>query len=150
MEKKSLFNLKRKDLFFFSIVLLVIIFDQLSKYLIRLFKPFFDFKILKIQLIKNSGAGFGILQNKTLFLGILSLIVVFMIFYYYRKIPENNLVQVGFSLFVAGAIGNMIDRLFIGYVTDFIYFKFWPAFNIADACLSIGVILIIIFSFRKE
>ena len=54
-----------------------------------------------------------------------------------------------FALFLGGVIGNLIDRAFRGYVIDFISFKFWPAFNIADACISIAVIGLIIYFWKK-
>jgi signal peptidase II len=142
--------LKKQGLLFAIITLAVVIVDQLTKFLIRHFQPKWDLIILKIQFIQNTGAGFGILQGKTVWLGILSLIVIGIIIYNYKKIPTDKLTQIAFALFLGGAIGNMIDRLLIKYVTDFINFKFWPAFNIADACLSIAVISIIILTIRKK
>ena len=142
--------LKKQEFIFAIIALSVVIFDQLTKFLIRHFQPIWDFKILTIQFIQNTGAGFGILQGKTLLLGIFSLIVIGIILYSYNKIPKDKWMQYAFALFLGGAIGNMIDRLLIGYVTDFIYFNFWPAFNIADACLSIAAIGIIFLMLRKK
>ena len=142
--------LKKQGIIFAIITLTVVIVDQLTKFLIRHFQPKWDLAILKIQFIQNTGAGFGILQGKTFWLGILSLIVIGIIIYSYKKIPKDKWMQYSFALFLGGAIGNMIDRLLIGYVTDFINFKFWPAFNIADACLSVAVFSIIILTIRKK
>ncbi len=142
--------LKKQEYVFAIVTLSVVLLDQLTKFLIRLFQPVWDFKILTIQFIQNTGAGFGILQGKVFWLGILSLIVAGLIIYNYKHIPKENWMQYSFALFLGGTIGNMIDRLLIGYVTDFIYLRFWPAFNIADACLSIAVALIVILTLRKR
>ena len=142
--------LKKKEYIFAIVALSVIILDQLTKFLIRHFQPVWDLKILTIQFIQNTGAGFGILQGKTLWLGILSLVVTGVILYNYKHISKENWMQYSFALFLGGTIGNMIDRLLIGYVTDFIYLKFWPAFNIADACLSVAAVSIVILTLRKR
>ena len=142
--------LKKQEYIFAIVVLSVVLLDQLTKFLIRHFQPVWDLKILTIQFIQNTGAGFGILQGKTFWLGILSLIVSGIIIYNYKHISKEKLMQYAFALFLGGTIGNMIDRFLIGYVTDFIYFSFWPAFNIADACLSIAVVAIIILTLRKK
>jgi signal peptidase II len=142
--------LKKQEFLFAIIVLSVIILDQLTKFLIRHFQPVWDLKFLTIQFIQNTGAGFGILQGRTLWLGILSLVVAAIIIYNYKHISKERLMQYSFAIFLGGTIGNMIDRLLIGYVTDFIYFSFWPAFNIADACLSIAVIIIVVLTLKKK
>ena len=142
--------LNKQEFILATITLSVVIFDQLTKFLIRLFQPVWDLKILTIQFIQNTGAGFGVLQGKVFWLGLLSLIVAVIIIYNYKHISKEKLMQYAFALFLGGTIGNMIDRLLIGYVTDFIYFSFWPAFNIADACLSIAVVIIIILTLRKR
>ncbi len=140
----------KKELIFSLIVLLVIIFDQLTKYFIFKTNPNLDLKILEITLIKNTGAGFGILPNQTFLLGIVSLIVALLIIIYYKKIPKDTFPQILFASFLGGVIGNLIDRLFRGYVIDFINFGFWPAFNLADAVLTVSVIGLIVYYWRKD
>ena len=135
---------------FSLIVFLVIIFDQLTKYLVFKFDPYFGFKYLKIVLIKNTGAGFGILQGKTFILGIVSLIVAIIIIAYYKKIPKEKAFQILFALFLGGVIGNLIDRFFRGYVIDFISLSFWPAFNIADSALTVSVIGLVVYYINEE
>ena len=105
---------------------------------------------MKIVLIKNTGAGFGILKNQTFFLGIISLIVAVTLIVYYKKIPKEKISQILFALFLGGVIGNLIDRFFRGYVIDFISFSFWPAFNIADSALTIAVIGLVILYIKEE
>ncbi len=106
--------------------------------------------------IKNTGAAFGILQNGTLVLGLLSAIVSAAIFIYLlrnaRKTPA--LQRAALTLILAGAIGNMIDRFRLGYVIDFIHFQVpgfsFPVFNLADSCVVIGAGLLLLSSFFGE
>ncbi|MBI2662062.1 signal peptidase II [Candidatus Woesearchaeota archaeon] len=134
---------------FISLSLMVIIVDQLLKFLVVRFRPDWDFKILLIHFISNTGAGFGILQDKTLILAIVSLVVVLLIVFFYKKIPQDKWVQVLMGLFLGGVVGNFIDRMFRGYVIDFIDFKFWPAFNIADAMITSSVIGLVIYLWKE-
>ena len=121
----------------------------MSKFLVFKFKPNWDLAILKIQFIQNTGAGFGILKGQTFLLGIVSLIVALAVIFYYKKIPKEKLSQILFAGFLGGVIGNLIDRFFRKFVIDFINFGFWPAFNIADACISVSVIGLIIVFWKK-
>jgi signal peptidase II len=137
--------------FFFLIVPTILILDQLTKYFISLnFKLhdsyFLMSDFLSITLIHNYGAGFGILQNYRFLLVFITLLVLIGIVYYIKK-EYNTLTQftfLGLLFILAGAIGNLIDRVLYGYVIDFIYFSFWPAFNVADIMISIGVGLLIL------
>jgi signal peptidase II len=105
--------------------------------------------VLHIVNVKNSGAAFGILEGQTLFLVVTSLIGVAAIVLYYLYPPlEHGLLRVALGLQLGGAAGNLIDRVRSGEVTDFINFQFWPAFNVADASISIGVVTILWFSAR--
>ena len=140
----------KRGLLFSLITFLVVVLDQLTKYLIFKFEPYFGYRYLKITLIKNTGAGFGILQNQTLFLGIISLIVAVVLIAYYKKIPKEKISQILFALFLGGVIGNLIDRFLRGYVIDFINFNFWPAFNVADSALTIAVIGLVLYYIKEE
>ncbi|MBT6774480.1 signal peptidase II [Candidatus Woesearchaeota archaeon] len=142
--------LQKQGILFSLITILIVAFDQLTKYLILKFNPYFGYKHIKIILIKNTGAGFGILKNQTFFLGIISLIVAVTLIVYYKKIPKEKISQILFALFLGGVIGNLIDRFFRGYVIDFISFSFWPAFNIADSALTIAVIGLVILYIKEE
>jgi len=136
--------------FFALIVGLVVVLDQLLKVIIEKINPHLNLKVLEIVLVKNTGAGFGIFQGQTLFLGILSLIVAVAVVAYYSQIPKEKFPQTFFALFLGGVIGNMIDRFFRGYVIDFINFKVWPAFNLADACLTIAVIGLVVYYWKQR
>ena len=135
---------------FISLSLFVIIVDQVLKFLVLRFRPEWDFKILLIHFIPNTGAGFGILQDKTLILAMVSLIVALLIIFFYTKIPQDKWAQWLMGLFLGGVIGNFIDRMFRDYVVDFIDFKFWPAFNIADAMITSSVIGLVIYLWKKD
>jgi signal peptidase II len=91
------------------------------------------------------------LQGQTLFLIGTSVLGVAAIALYYMFPPlEHGLLRAALALQLGGAAGNMIDRIRTGEVTDFINFKFWPAFNVADASISIGVTTIIVFFLLVE
>ncbi|TDL98764.1 lipoprotein signal peptidase [Macrococcus brunensis] len=104
--------------------------------------------ILEITSHRNHGAAWGMLQNQMTFFYIITLIVLVAIIYFYRsEAPFKPVMQLGLTLIFAGAVGNFIDRLFRGNVVDFIDTKIinydFPIFNVADACLTMGVIVLI-------
>lgn len=136
-------------------ILTLVFLDQLTKRLVILkLKPIHDFPIIDnifhLSYVENRGAAFGILQGKHLFFIIMTIIVmVFIIVYYYRLPHERkyNWMRLALILLASGAIGNLIDRIRLGYVVDFLYFKLidFPVFNIADICVVIGVSILSIF-----
>lgn len=115
---------------------------------IEVVKNFFQ-----ITYIRNSGAAFGIMSGVkspwlTGFFIFISLVVTGIILFYYHKTPEDRrLALISFSLILSGATGNFIDRIFHGEVIDFLYFHwykhYWPAFNVADSCITVGVSLLL-------
>ncbi|HEX7022275.1 MAG TPA: signal peptidase II [Trueperaceae bacterium] len=107
--------------------------------------------------VRNTGAAFGIFENGTLVLGILSAVVSLAILAYLlssaRRMPRLQLIAL--TLVMSGAVGNMIDRFWLGYVRDFIHFRVpnfnFPVFNVADSCVVVGAILLLsIGLFGKE
>jgi len=139
----------RQDLTFFLIAVSVFALDQVTKAIIRATIdpgeawPDRDW-VLNIVNVSNSGAAFGILKGQTVFLVVTSLIGVAAIVLYYVFPPlEHGLLRVALGLQLGGAAGNMLDRIRTGEVTDFINFDFWPAFNVADSSIFIGVATII-------
>ena len=142
-------KIKREDYLFFSIVFTIILIDQITKFLIKRYflvnqSLFIIDNIFYFTYLQNTGSGFGLFKNSTLLLIWISVIVIGLILYFYGKLPK-----IASALILGGTIGNLIDRVFLGYVIDFIDFRIWPAFNIADSCLTIGVILLLI-SFMKK
>lgn len=143
-------NKKHQPLILFSFVtFIIVLLDQLTKYLIFRFQPNIDLKLFTLHLVKNTGAGFGLLKDQTTLLTIISLAVAAFIIYYYKKIPKKTFPQLFTALFLGGVIGNLIDRLFRKFVIDFLDFSFWPAFNLADACITVGAIGLIIWFWKK-
>ncbi len=141
----------KKEYQFFSVVTLTVVFlDQLMKEIIVKFNPQMDWSFLKIHLVTNTGAGFGILQDKTALLAMFSFLVAVVIVWNYQKIPQERFAQVCVALFLGGVIGNLIDRTFRGLVIDFIDFKFWPAFNVADMAISLAVVGLIWYSWKEN
>lgn len=133
------------------LIIIGIILDRISKsYAISHFieNPVYG-KLINLIYVENKGAAFGILQNKRLFFIILTLVVViYLLYYFIRNMKSNpNLLNLSLSLIVSGALGNFYDRLFHGFVVDFIEFSFFdfPVFNIADILVTTGSILLIIF-----
>ena len=147
--------MKNKYSLIFSAAFLVILIDQISKFIIRnsmhLSQSIPVVKnIFHITYIQNLGAGFGILQQQTLFLILVSAIVVSVILFYSKRIgKKDRLLQIIAGIVLGGTVGNLIDRIIYGYVIDFLDFRIWPVFNIADSAVTIGVILLIAYYWKK-
>jgi signal peptidase II len=132
--------------------LLVILADQLSKWWIRENldpgQSLFDAGFFRIVYIYNTGAAFGIFKNHSLiltivdFVGIAVILLLVLVWSRRWSFFDSLLVNAAIGLVLGGTIGNLIDRLSLGYVTDFIDFKVWPSFNIADSSVTVGVIII--------
>ena len=124
---------------------LVIIIDQATKYWIQSRMAYGESspvirEVFHITYILNPGAAFGILENKTWFFIAVALVLLAGVAYLYPRMPANQpMVKLGTGLLVGGAIGNLIDRVRIGYVIDFFDFRIWPIFNVADICIVCGV-----------
>jgi len=105
--------------------------------------------LFNFKLVHNYGAAWGMLAGKQVFLIVLSIVfLTLFILYYIKEKNKTWLLSVTFGFLIAGCIGNLYDRLVLGYVRDFIQFDFWqtfPVFNFADAALVVGVILFVIY-----
>lgn len=114
--------------------------------------------VLSLQYHSNTGAVWGILSGKVDFLKIFTLIILILIIFLYFKIPVGkryNPLKILTVFMIAGAIGNLIDRFFLSYVVDFIYFEIidFPLFNFADSCLTVAAIvlfLLALFYYKDE
>jgi signal peptidase II len=136
---------------FFSIALLIVIIDQLTKVWIRsnlaLGQSLLEVGFFRLTRVHNTGAAFGLFPGQLFPLTVVALVGIAVILAYaifiYRHSPflNNKLDKLALGLILGGIVGNLIDRLRLGYVTDFINFNLWPAFNIADSAVTIGVIL---------
>lgn len=130
-------------------IVVLILIDQLTKIgAVRVLKDGSDIAIwnnvFHLHYIENTGAAFGMLGGRQLFLIIVTLIIMIVMCWYYRKLPYTfwgKWARVSFVMIISGAIGNLIDRAFLGYVRDFLYFKLidFPVFNVADILVVVGV-----------
>jgi signal peptidase II len=155
------FNFKRYP-YLFLISSIIVVLDQASKWLVKLYIPLGTYSTLKaipviqpfcyLVHIQNQGAAWGILNKHSFGLGILGCIAIISIIGFHKILIENGIVylQICFGLICGGIMGNLIDRLTQGAVIDFIDIHLpgyrWPAFNIADCGISIGVTAYIIFN----
>lgn len=99
----------------------------------------------------NSGAAFGMFQNGNTVFTVLAFIVIAAIIYYYPQVEADDwTLKIAMGLQLAGATGNLIDRLMFGRVTDFISVGRFPVFNVADSSITIGVIVLMIGVLYKE
>lgn len=94
---------------------------------------------------RNTGVAFGLFQNQNLLFAVLSFLISLVIFIFFNKLTEDVwLLKLALSMQLGGSVGNLIDRLTIGHVTDFVSVGNFPVFNIADASITIGVALMIL------
>ncbi len=140
------------------LTILLVIIDQMTKYFtvqnislgeVVEFIP----NIVSLTYIRNTGAAFSILEGQMWFFYIITVIVVaFLLYYMYTEAKENKGLGFILSLVLAGALGNFIDRIVFKYVIDMIKLEFidFAIFNVADSYLTVGVILLIIYTFYDE
>ena len=142
---------------YLAVILFICIFDQGTKFLARELLsdgssvPVIN-NIFHFTLVNNTGAAFGILRDHPrLFVGIAICAIVFICWFLYKKGNELLKLEKTALCFVLGGImGNLIDRIFHGYVIDFLDFRVWPVFNVADSFITIGMILMAVSIFSKE
>ena len=147
--------MNKKNIVVFSTALFVVFLDQFTKFLIKQnFQLNHSIPIIKnifhLTYVTNTGSAFGLFKNLNVFFVFFSIIVIIVIFYYLKRVIENEKVlQFAVGLLLGGTIGNLIDRIAYGHVIDFIDFRIWPVFNIADSAVTISVILLIILLWKK-
>jgi len=150
-----------KQFQWFGISTIVVALDLYTKHLVQqafeygehlTINSFFD-----LVRYHNEGAAFSFLANaggwqKWFFTGV-SIVAVVLITYLILKNLQNKLFCLGLALVLGGAIGNLYDRITLGYVVDFLYLHYrelaWPAFNVADSAICVGVGLLLLDSFKK-
>lgn len=138
---------------------IIVVLDQWTKSLVEANVAFGDFwspwpwlaHYARIVHWKNTGAAFGIFQNFGGVFTILAIIVSLAILYYYPQVPrEDRILRLAMGLQLGGALGNLVDRITQGYVTDFISVGSFAVFNIADASISTGVAVLILGIWLKD
>ena len=148
-------NIKTK-LYFISLSIFIVLVDQFTKYLIfKNYKIYInkDFLIFKLDFVKNYGAAFNILSGSRIFLSLISIIFsILLIYLIFRKYTLNSFDLYSYSFILGGTIGNGIDRIYKGFVVDFININIinFPLFNIADISINIGFIFLLYKIFKKN
>jgi len=152
MAKQNRRLLSWRIILFFLLALSIIAIDQATKAWIEANVPlggtYWGSGFLRIIHIQNTGASFGLFQGYTPVLAVISslgaLVILFAAFMADRIFPfiDNKTGMASLGLILGGTIGNLIDRVSQGYVTDFIYLSFWPTFNVADSSVVVGVIIL--------
>lgn len=146
---------QKKYIAIFSIAFFAALADQIAKYLIAGSFRFNESlpiikNILHFTYVSNTGSAFGLFKGFNLFLTVISAIAAVIIVYNIKNIEKNNrLMQILAGMLLGGVAGNLIDRLMYGYVIDFIDFRIWPVFNIADSLITISIAGLIIYTWKK-
>ena len=149
----------KKNLPFFVLVLALVLVDQASKWMVAIHLPLYSVRTIipgffNLTHIHNRGAIFGFFSQSgsgAVFIALTaaSFLALGLVVYYFVKTPaaERSL-KVALSLIMAGALGNQVDRVARGYVIDFLDFhiknRHWPFFNVADSCITVGAVLLLI------
>ena len=144
------------------LTIVVVVIDQLTKYVasvsLEMYQPIAVMPMLNWTLMHNPGAAFSFLHDaggwQRWFFSVIAIAVSIVIVLWIKKLEKHEKWQaIALALILGGAIGNVIDRVWLGYVVDFIdvYYQHWhwPAFNIADSAIFIGVAMIITDSIRE-
>lgn len=99
-----------------------------------------DSGLFRLTYVTNTGSAFGLFPNQTMFLVLASFVGIGVLLVFYRTHPANNvMLQVSLGLQLGGAMGNLVDRVRLGYVVDFIDVGAWPVFNLADSAIVVGL-----------
>ena len=149
-------NKIQTKIFFLSLSIFIILIDQFSKFLIFYnYKLFLnkDFLLFRLDFVKNYGAAFNIFSGSRLFLSLISILFsILLIYLIFRKNNLNSFDLYSYSFILGGTIGNGIDRIYKGFVVDFINLNIinFPVFNIADISINIGFIILLYNIFKNN
>lgn len=155
----------RNDWIYYELMALVLLLDQVTKWLVVRSISLYETRVVipgffNLTHIRNRGAifgAFGQAGNRLvfLFLTLASLIALgFVVYYFFRTSSSERGVKFSLGLILAGALGNLIDRIVRGSVVDFLDFhiggRHWPFFNVADSAITIGALLLIVFFLKRK
>ena len=149
-------NKIQTKLYFFSLSIFIVLIDQFTKYLIFYNHKIFlnkDFLLFKLDFVKNYGAAFNIFSGSRVFLSLISIFFsILLIYLIFRKNTLNLFDLYSYSFILGGTIGNGIDRIYRGFVVDFINLNIinFPVFNIADISINIGFIILLYNIFKNN
>lgn len=143
-------------LFFYILASAIAILDQVIKYLVHESMvlgqslPLLD-GILKLTYVRNTGAAFSLFVGFSPYLTVVGIAVMLVVIYFHHRIPSQSYVlQTGLAFILGGSLGNLIDRIFRGFVIDYLDVGIWPVFNFADIMINAGVILVAFKLFTRE
>jgi len=149
-------NKIQKKIYFLSLSIFIVLIDQFTKYLMFYNKKSFinkDFLLFKLDFVKNYGAAFNIFSGSRIFLSLISILFsILLIYLIFRKNTLNSFDLYSYSFILGGTIGNGIDRIYRGFVVDFINLNIinFPVFNIADISINIGFIFLLYNIFKNK
>lgn len=150
----------KKNSFYYLLIVLLVLVDQAAKwYVSKHVALYSSIKVIRgffsITRVHNKGAIFGAFSQTNnplvfLLLTVASLVALAFVVYYFVRTPASDRgMKLALSLILAGALGNLADRVFRGYVVDFLDFyignRHWPFFNVADSCITVGAFLLLLF-----
>ncbi len=141
---------------FISIAFLALLADQVTKWIVVRTMYLHESipmvpGVFSITRVHNSGIAFGLFPGMPDLFMVITFVSMLIVVYFYLTVePRSGWLTVGCSLILGGAMGNLLDRFRYEYVVDFLHFSFWPAFNVADSCVSTGVVLLLISFFREK
>jgi len=149
-------NKIQTKLYFLSLSIFIVLIDQFTKYLMFYnYKTVInkDFILFRLDFVKNYGAAFNIFSGSRIFLSLISILFsIFLTYLIFRKNTLNSFELYSYSFILGGTIGNGIDRIYKGFVVDFINLNIinFPVFNIADISINIGFIFLLYNIFKKN
>ena len=149
-------NKIQTKIYFLSLSIFIVLIDQFTKYLIFYNKKLFinkDFLLFKLDFVKNYGAAFNIFSGSRIFLSLISILFsILLIYLIFRKNTLNSFDLYSYSFILGGTVGNGIDRIYKGFVVDFINLNIinFPVFNIADMSINIGFIFLLYNIFKNN
>jgi signal peptidase II len=156
---KGLTHSIRRQALLWLVAAIVLAVDQITKAVIVRNLPLgmpwnpipFLRPIINITHVANTGAAFGMLQDRGTFFALVAIAVSAAILYYGRLIPEHQRwLSLSLGLQLGGALGNLADRLHYGHVIDFIEVRYWPVFNVADTAIVAGGLILAYYLWREE
>ena len=148
-----------KKYMLYVVALIAVVLDQYTKLLVRqnmflgqtiVVHPVLR-NIFDLTYTTNTGIAFGMFQKIGPVVSVLAALVVAIIIYYNNQLSERDAsLRLALGLQMGGAIGNnLIDRLFLGSVVDFLHIHYWPIFNVADSCITVGVLIMVILMIKE-
>ena len=149
-------NKIQTKLYLLSLSICIVLIDQFTKYLMFYNKKLFinkDFLLFKLDFVKNYGAAFNIFSGSRILLSLISILFsILLIYLIFRKNTLNSIDLYSYSFILGGTVGNGIDRIYRGFVVDFINLNIinFPVFNIADISINIGFIFLLYNIFKNK